>query len=64
MARYLAYCKVQRRLGTDLGLSRVREVASKCKLATPPGIHGARVGVQPIMVCALREAEIQIRMVC
>lgn len=44
MARYLgATCRVQRRLGTDLSLkSRVRELASKCKLATPPGMHGAK----------------------
>ncbi len=44
MARYLgSTCRVQRRLGTDLALkSRVREIASKCKLATPPGMHGAK----------------------
>ena len=44
MARYLGpTCRVQRRLGTDLGLkSRVREIASNCKLATPPGMHGAK----------------------
>lgn len=46
MARYLgATCRVARRLGTDLGLkSRVRDVASKCKLTTQPGMHGAKRG--------------------
>lgn len=41
MARYLgATCRVSRRLGTDLGLkSRVRDIDSKCKLTTPPGVH-------------------------
>lgn len=46
MARYLgSTCKVSRRLRTDLGLkSRVRDVESKCKLTTPPGMHGAKRG--------------------
>jgi len=44
MARYLGpTCRVSRRLGTDLGLkSRVRDLESKCKLTTPPGMHGAK----------------------
>ncbi len=44
MARYLGpTCRVQRRLGTDIFLKRrTRDVASKCKLATPPGVHGAK----------------------
>lgn len=44
MARYLGpTCRVSRRLGTDLGLkSRVRELASKCKLTTRPGMHGQK----------------------
>jgi len=46
MARYLGpTCRVSRRLGTDLGLkSRVREVESKCKLNSPPGMHGQKRG--------------------
>lgn len=41
MARYLgSTCRVSRRLGTDLGLkSRTRDLDSKCKLTTPPGMH-------------------------
>lgn len=44
MARYLGpTCRVSRRLGTDLGLkSRVRELESKCKLTSPPGMHGQK----------------------
>lgn len=46
MARYLgATCRVQRRLGTDLGLkSRQRDLDSKCKLNTQPGMHGQKRG--------------------
>jgi small subunit ribosomal protein S4 len=46
MARYRgATCRIARGLGTDLGLkSRVRELDSKCKLATPPGMHGQKRG--------------------
>ena len=42
MARYLGpTCRVSRRLGTDLGLkSRARDIESKCKLNTRPGMHG------------------------
>lgn len=44
MARYIgSACKVSRRFGSDLGLkSRVRDIATKCKLETPPGVHGAK----------------------
>ncbi|MFM8454639.1 MAG: 30S ribosomal protein S4 [Gammaproteobacteria bacterium] len=44
MARYLGpTCRVARRIGTDLGLkSRVRDVATKCKLTVAPGQHGAK----------------------
>ncbi len=45
MARYSGRgCKASRRLGTDLGLKRrgVRDIETKCKLATPPGQHGAK----------------------
>lgn len=46
MARYTgATCRVARRLGTDLGLkSRARDIESKCKLTTPPGVHGLKRG--------------------
>lgn len=46
MARYLGpKCKLSRREGTDLFLkSGVRALDSKCKLETPPGVHGARRG--------------------
>lgn len=44
MARYLGpTCRRSRRLGTDLGLkSRIRDLDSKCKLATPPGSHAQK----------------------
>jgi small subunit ribosomal protein S4 len=45
MARNLkASCKQARRIGTDLGLKRKggRDIDTKCKLATPPGQHGAK----------------------
>ncbi|PAV27323.1 SSU ribosomal protein S4P [Tamilnaduibacter salinus] len=44
MARYIGpKCKLSRREGTDLFLkSGVRALDSKCKLDTPPGMHGAR----------------------
>lgn len=46
MARYRGpTCKLARRLGTDLQLkSGIRALDSKCKLATPPGMHGAKRG--------------------
>lgn len=46
MARYRGpTCKLARRLGTDLQLkSGIRAINSKCKLVTPPGMHGAKRG--------------------
>lgn len=46
MARMIGpVCKKMRREGTDLGLkSGVRPVDSKCKLTTPPGVHGQKKG--------------------
>lgn len=46
MARYLGpKCKLSRREKTDLSLkSGVRALDTKCKLDTPPGMHGARRG--------------------
>jgi len=46
MARYRGpTCKLARRLGTDLQLkSGIRALDSKCKLATPTGMHGAKRG--------------------
>ncbi len=46
MARYRGpTCKLARRLGTDLQLkSGIRALDSKCKLTTPPGMHGAKRG--------------------
>ncbi|MFM2322656.1 MAG: ribosomal protein [Pseudomonadota bacterium] len=46
MARYRGpTCKLARRLGTDLQLkSGIRALDSKCKLATPPGMHGVKRG--------------------
>src|SRR3990167_9575354 len=46
MARKLgSVCKMMRREGSDLSLkSGVRPIDSKCKLATPPGVHGQKKG--------------------
>lgn len=46
MARYRGpTCKLARRIGTDLQLkSGIRALDSKCKLATPPGMHGVKRG--------------------
>tara|TARA_R110000868_G_scaffold318028_1_gene578828 strand:- start:40551 stop:41171 length:621 start_codon:yes stop_codon:yes gene_type:complete len=46
MAKYTGpTCKLSRREGTDLYLkSGVRELSSKCKADTIPGMHGARRG--------------------
>jgi small subunit ribosomal protein S4 len=37
-------CKVSRRIGVDLFLKKLggRDIETKCKLATPPGQHGAK----------------------
>lgn len=44
MARYIGpKCKLSRREGTDLFLkSGLRGIDSKCKLETPPGVHGSK----------------------
>ncbi len=46
MARYTGpRCKLSRREGADLSLlSNIRALATKCKLETAPGVHGARKG--------------------
>lgn len=46
MARYTGpTCKLQRREGVDLSLkSGIRAIDSKCKLDTPPGMHGVKRG--------------------
>jgi small subunit ribosomal protein S4 len=47
MARNIgAKCKFTRRIGTDLGLTRLggRDIATKCKLPVAPGQHGAKRG--------------------
>src|SRR5438876_2140436 len=59
MARYLgARCKLSRREGTDLSLlSGVRSLDTKCKLDTPPGVHGARRGRETEYGVQLREKQ-------
>lgn len=46
MARYIGpTCRLSRREGIDLQLkSNVRSLDTKCKLDTPPGLHGQRRG--------------------
>lgn len=59
MARYLGpKCKLSRREGTDLGLkSGLRALESKCKLETPPGMHGQRRGRASDYALQLREKQ-------
>ncbi len=59
MARYLGpRCKLARREKTDLSLlSGVRSLDSKCKLDTPPGVHGARRGRETEYGVQLREKQ-------
>jgi small subunit ribosomal protein S4 len=59
MARYLGpRCKLSRREGTDLSLlSGVRSLDTKCKLDTPPGVHGARRGRETEYGTQLREKQ-------
>jgi small subunit ribosomal protein S4 len=59
MARYLGpRCKLSRREGTDLSLlSGVRALDTKCKLDTPPGVHGARRGRETEYGLQLREKQ-------
>src|ERR1700730_858378 len=59
MARYLGpRCKLSRREGSDLSLmSGVRSLDTKCKLDTPPGMHGARRGRETEYGTQLREKQ-------
>jgi small subunit ribosomal protein S4 len=59
MARYLGpRCKRSRREGADLSLlSGVRALDTKCKLDTPPGVHGARRGRETEYGVQLREKQ-------
>jgi len=59
MARYLgARCKLSRREGVDLSLlSGVRALDTKCKLDTPPGVHGSRRGRETEYGVQLREKQ-------
>lgn len=59
MARYLGpRCKLARREKADLMLtSGVRALDSKCKLDTPPGMHGARRGRETEYGAQLREKQ-------
>lgn len=59
MARYLGpRCKLARREKADLSLiSGVRSLDSKCKLDTPPGVHGARRGRETEYGVQLREKQ-------
>lgn len=59
MARYRGpRCKLARRERTDLSLvSGVRSLDSKCKLDTPPGMHGARRGRETEYGSQLREKQ-------
>jgi small subunit ribosomal protein S4 len=51
-------CKLSRREGTDLSLlSGVRALDTKCKLDTPPGVHGARKGRETEYGVQLREKQ-------
>jgi small subunit ribosomal protein S4 len=59
VARYLGpRCKLARREGSDLSLlSGVRALDSKCKLDTPPGVHGSRRGRETEYGVQLREKQ-------
>lgn len=59
MARYLGpRCKLARREKFDLSLiSGVRSLDTKCKLDTPPGMHGARRGRETEYGAQLREKQ-------
>lgn len=59
MARYLGpRCKLARREKADLSLmSTVRSLDTKCKLDTPPGMHGARRGRETEYGLQLREKQ-------
>lgn len=59
MARFLGpRCKLARRERADLSLlSGVRSLDTKCKLDTPPGMHGARRGRETEYGAQLREKQ-------
>lgn len=59
MARYLGpKCKRSRQLRMDLSLkSAVRSLDTKCKLDTPPGMHGSRRGRETEYGIQLREKQ-------
>ncbi len=58
MARYLGpRCKLARREKTDLSLIGVRSLDTKCKLDTPPGMHGSRRGRETEYGAQLREKQ-------
>ncbi len=59
MARYTGpRCKLARREKVDLSLmSGVRSLDTKCKLDTPPGVHGARRGRETEYGVQLREKQ-------
>ena len=59
MARYLGpRCKLARREKADLSLlSGVRALATKCKLDTAPGMHGARRGRETEYGSQMREKQ-------
>ena len=60
MARYRGpTCKLARRLGSDLQLkSGIRALDSKCKLATPPGMHGTKRGRSSDYAVMLRQKQL------
>ena len=59
MARYIGpKCKLSRREGTDLYLkSGIRSLEDKCKLESPPGVHGAKRGRPSDYAMQLREKQ-------
>src|SRR5690348_7375882 len=59
MARYIGpRCKLDRREKKNLSLlSGVRSLDTKCKLDTPPGVHGARRGRETEYGTQLREKQ-------
>lgn len=59
MARYIGpKCKRSRQLKMDLSLkSAVRSLDTKCKLDTPPGMHGSRRGRETEYGIQLREKQ-------
>jgi small subunit ribosomal protein S4 len=60
MARYRGpTCKLARRFGSDLNLkSGIRALDSKCKIATPPGMHGTKRGRLSDYAVMLRQKQL------